>query len=177
MNVKGRWLTIECYKHDGNLHRYWDRGYVLENNYDYIVIASKRAKVIESNGRRWFTKEPAVTIFSKKEWWNVICMFKTDGICYYCNIASPSLIDKECIKYIDYDLDAKLFPNGEVKVLDEKEYAHHRDQYKYNDDLDLVLRFTTKKILEKMRNHEFPFDDDKISQYYQRYLQETSKKI
>ena len=82
MSSVGRWYNIRCYKHDGTLHRVWDRGLVLENNNDYIVIASKKAKVVESNGRCWFTKEPAVTIFSKKEWWNVICILKKDGVCY-----------------------------------------------------------------------------------------------
>ena len=121
MSLFGHWLAIQCYKHDGSLHRCWDRGLVLANNDDYIVIATKKAKVMENNGRRWFTKEPAVTIFSKKEWWNVICMLKEDGICYYCNIASPALINNKMIKYIDYDLDAKLFPNGDIRILDEKE--------------------------------------------------------
>lgn len=66
MSSVGRWYNIRCYKHNGALHRVWDRGLVLENNSDYIVIASKKAKVVEANGRCWFTKEPAVTIFSKK---------------------------------------------------------------------------------------------------------------
>ena len=88
MSAVGRWYNIRCYKHNGALHRVWDRGLVLENNSNFIVIASKKAKVVEANGRCWFTKEPAVTIFSKKEWWNAICMIKHDGICYYCNIAS-----------------------------------------------------------------------------------------
>ena len=35
----GHWLAIRCYKHDGSLHRIWDRGLVLENNDDYLVIA------------------------------------------------------------------------------------------------------------------------------------------
>ena len=29
------------------------------------------------------------------------------------------------IKYIDYDLDAKLFPDGSIRVLDEKEYLKY----------------------------------------------------
>ena len=86
MDLVGRWLSIQCFKHNGSLHRCWDRGLVLENNEDYIVIASKKAKVVEYNGRCWFTKEPAITIFSKKEWWNAICMIKKDGICFYCNM-------------------------------------------------------------------------------------------
>ena len=103
MSLVGRWISIESFKHDGSLHRFWDRGLILDNNDDYIVVATKRAKVTESNGRRWFTKEPAVTIFSKKEWWNVICMMKHNGVCFYCNIASPAIIHGSSIKYIDYD--------------------------------------------------------------------------
>ncbi len=170
MGLFGHWLAIQCYKHDGSLHRCWDRGLVLANNDDYIVIATKRAKVVENNGRRWFTKEPAVTIFSKKEWWNVICMLKDDGICYYCNIASPSLVNHRMIKYIDYDLDAKLFPNGDIRILDEKEYLKHKNNYGYSDDLDKVLKYQTKDIVKRMENHEWPFDDERIKKYYDKFL-------
>lgn len=171
MELTGRWLSIQCFKHNGSLHRVWDRGLVLDNNDDYIVVASKKAKVVEYNGRCWFTKEPAVTIFSKKEWWNAICMFKKDGICFYCNIASPTLMDKESIKYIDYDLDAKLFPDGEIKVLDEKEYVHHKMLYHYNDELDEVLKYQTKVIVERMEKREFPFNDELIRNYFDQFLQ------
>ena len=175
MKLVGRWLGIQCYKHNGKLHRYWDRGLVLENTDDYLVVATKRAKVIESNGRRWFTKEPAITIFSKKEWWNAICMLKKEGICFYCNIASPCVIEKDAIKYIDYDLDAKLFPNDDIRVLDEKEYAHHKQTYGYSDDLDIVLKYQTKEIIRKMKAREFPFQDETINDYYKQFLEMTKK--
>ena len=176
MSFVGRWLSIQCYKHDGNLHRFWDRGLVLDCNDDYIVVATKRAKVIESNGRRWFTKEPAVTIFSKKEWWNVICMFKTNGICYYCNIASPSIVEDMAIKYIDYDLDTKLFADGDMRILDEKEYLRHKKNYQYSDDLDKVLRSQTKENVTRMKDRAFPFQDDKIQAYYDEFLKIIEKK-
>ena len=171
MNFIGHWLAVQCFKHDGTVHRCWDRGLVLENNDDFVVIVSKRAKVTESNGRTWFTKEPAVTIFSKKEWWNVICMIKDSGVSYYCNIASPCIIDKNNIKYIDYDLDLKLFPNDDTRLLDEKEYLKHKDQYHYETDLDEVLRYQTKELLNKMHRREFPFDDKTVLDYYDDYLQ------
>ena len=148
---------------------------MIENNDDFIVIASKIAKVIETNGRRWFTKEPAVTIFSKKEWWNAICMFKKEGICYYCNIASPSVIDGDSIKYIDYDLDAKLFPNGDIRLLDQREYLHHKEKYNYSEELDTVLKYTMEKIVSLMKKKEFPFDDDSIRNYYDEFLKSFNK--
>ena len=32
---------------------------------------------------------------------------------YYCNMASPYYLDEEALKYIDYDLDVKVFTDGE----------------------------------------------------------------
>ena len=171
----GRWYSIRCYKHNGTLHRIWDRGLVVENDADHIVVATRKAKVVEANGRCWFTKEPAVTIFSKKEWWNVICMLKKEGVSYYCNIASPSIVDRGSIKYIDYDLDAKLFHNDEIKVLDEKEYNHHKKNYLYSDELDVVLRRQTQTIVERMKERAFPFQDDLITRYFNRYLDSKKK--
>ena len=175
MSLFNHWVAIQCYKHNGSLHRCWDRGLVLANNDDYVVVATKRAKVVESNGRRWFTKEPAVTIFSKKEWWNVICMLKNDGICYYCNIASPALVNSRMIKYIDYDLDAKLFPSGDIRILDEKEYLKHKNIYHYSDDLDTVLKYQIKEVVNKMKNREWPFEDERIKKYYDKFLEVLTK--
>ena len=102
-------------------------------------------------------------------------MLKRDGVCYYCNIASPSIIDKDSIKYIDYDLDAKLFHDNEIRVLDEKEYLHHKNTYQYSDELDAVLKNQTKIIVERMRNRDFPFNDELINRYFNQYLESTKK--
>ena len=40
MNIIGHWLTIKCFKHDGQPHRIWDRGLVLENTDDDISKAN-----------------------------------------------------------------------------------------------------------------------------------------
>ena len=111
LSYVGKWIHVQSYKHDGTLHRTWDSAMIVDVNEDYIVIASTCNKVIEADGRRWFTREPAVSVFFFKEWFNFIAMFKEEAIMYYCNIASPSLIDRDCIKYIDYDLDLKLMPD------------------------------------------------------------------
>ena len=173
--LEGRWLDIRCYKHNGTIHRFWDRGLVLENNDDYLIVATKRAKVVENNGRCWFTKEPAVTIFSKKEWWNAICMLKKDGICYYCNIASPALIDGDSIKYIDYDLDVKLYGDGTTKLLDVSEYRKHAEEQGYGDDIKTVLEKSVNNIYDLIEKKEFPFIDEEIHKYYEKFLDETSK--
>ena len=97
-------------------------------------------------------------------------MIKTDGVCFYCNIASPSIIENDFIKYVDYDLDVKLYPGGGIRLLDEKEYRFNKKKYQYSDDLDKVLRYETEKIEKKMNERSFPFDEQKIMEYYEQYM-------
>jgi Uncharacterized domain/protein associated with RNAses G and E len=44
-------------------------------------------------------------------------MIRDNGVSYYCNLATPYVLDKEALKYIDYDLDVKVFPDGENGCL------------------------------------------------------------
>ena len=64
---KANEIFVKCFKHDGSLHRVWRRSYLVENNENYFVIASKKAVVSEGNGRQWIAKEPAITIFPRTE--------------------------------------------------------------------------------------------------------------
>jgi len=166
MELIHHWIQVQSYKHNGTLHRCWDRNFVIDDNEDFIVVASRRTKVTEGDGRRWYTHEPAVTVFSKKEWYNVICMLKSDGVNFYCNLASPTLIDKGMAKYIDYDLDIKLFPDHSTRILDQNEYEKHKTQLNYGDDLDAVIQKTVGIITEKMHKKEFPFQADVVIKYF-----------
>lgn len=47
-------------------------------------------------------------VFFKDRWFNIIGQLKDYGIYFYCNIATPTLIDNKVIKYIDYDLDLEF---------------------------------------------------------------------
>ena len=42
-------------------------------------------------------------------------------------MASPFIIEENTIKYIDYDLDLRVFPDGSFKVLDRGEYKYHKN--------------------------------------------------
>ena len=49
-------------------------------------------------------------------------------------MASPYIIDENVIKYIDYDLDLRVFPDGGYKILD------------YNDEKGVLIEdVDTKK--------------------------------
>ena len=166
-------LEIHCYKHNGHLHRQWDEAVLLEKNKDYMVFGNNRTTVVDSDGQVWNTKEPAILFFFNNRWFNIIGQLKDYGIYFYCNISTPFLIDENVIKYIDYDLDLRVFPNGSFKVLDRMEYKFHKRQMHYSNRLDFILRYELGNLIELVRNKDFPFDKNTIESYYQKYLSLT----
>lgn len=176
-SLRKKWIIVQAYKHNGEFHRQWTHSYVLEDSEDFLALASIRAAVIENGGRKWHTKEPAIFILSKKHWFNVIAMFKETGICYYVNLASPTVFDKGVLKYIDYDLDIKLYGDGTVKLLDVSEYKKHAEEQGYGKEIEEVLEKQVNKLYELINKKEFPFVDERIHGYLDQFNKETSGKL
>jgi len=161
---------IHCYKHTGKIHRIWDEAVVLDMNKDYIVFGNNKTKVTESQGTWWRTKEPAILYFKRNSWYNVISQLKKDGVYYYCNIATPFIIEEGTIKYIDYDLDLRIFPSKEYKVLDRLEYDYHKRIMHYSDDLDTVIQNALSELISEYENNNEMFNDEKNKEYGELYF-------
>lgn len=163
-------VEIHCYKHNGKIHSVSKDTMIIEEKQDYIVCGNFRTKVTEDDGKTYYTKEPAIIFFYKNNWFNIIAQFKEYGLFYYCNIASPYLIDENVIKYIDYDLDLRVFPDGGYKVLDKNEYKYHKKIMHYNNKLDLIINKELEKLIKMKKNHEGPFNKEIINSYLKKYL-------
>lgn len=169
-NIKvGDTLQIHCYKHNGKLHQLCDEALVLEIDEEKIVVANNKAKLTESDGRSYRAKEPAILFFYKKHWFNIIGQLKHFGLFYYCNIATPFIIDNNIIKYIDYDLDLRVFPDGVFKVLDYNEYNYHRKLMGYPEEIQMIIKSELSNLIEMKRANIGPFEPKIISKYYDIY--------
>ncbi len=166
----GEKYKIQCYKHNRKVHRSWDEAVILDIKEDYIVCGNNKTTVIESSGNWWKTKEPAIMYFFYKEWFNVIAQIKNDGIYYYCNIATPFIIEEGTIKYIDYDLDLRVFPNGEFKILDRLEYDYHRKMMGYNEELDKTINRALDDLIENYLKGIEIFNFNKNKHYCSNYM-------
>ncbi|EAD1545258.1 DUF402 domain-containing protein, partial [Listeria monocytogenes] len=133
-------IQIKSYKHNGKLHRTWKKTVVLKSTENIIIGGNDHTLVVEADGRKWVTREPSICYFHSDYWFNVISMIREDGIYHYCNLGTPFAVDEQALKYIDYDLDIKVFPDGRFHLLDEGEYEQHRRQMKYPDSIDRILR-------------------------------------
>ncbi len=176
-NLKvGDKLEICSYKHNKKIHKIWEEAIVLDIKDDYMVFGNNKTTVIESDGSSWKTREPAITYFYKDKWYNVICQFKEKGVFYYCNIASPFVIENNVIKYIDYDLDLRVFPDGIFRILDRDEYKYHKKIMHYSKEIDLIVDEELSSLIEKYKTHGIPFDI-KTNQYYYSIYNEYTKKV
>lgn len=166
----GTKIEIQSYKHNGTLHRVWEESIVLSSNSREIICGNDRIYVTESDGRQWRTKEPAICYFSANHWFNVIGMIRNDGIYYYCNIGSPFIWDEEALKYIDYDLDVKVYPDMTYEVLDEDEYERHSKLMNYPKSLDAILKHNLSEVKKWIIQRKGPFSPTFVDDWYDQYL-------
>lgn len=159
-------LAIHCYKHDGRLHQLCDEAIVLDIDDEKLVVANNKAKLTEADGRSYHAKEPAILFFYKKHWFNIIGQLKKFGLFYYCNIATPYIIDGKIIKYIDYDLDLRVFPDGGFKILDYNEYNYHKKIMHYPKEIELIIKNELSNLIEMKKKEEGPFARNEIKKYY-----------
>lgn len=162
-------LRIECYKHNGFLDCTNEEAVVLEVTEDYLVVANDHTKLTEHDGSVRRTKEPAVLFFYKKNWFNVIGQLKKTGLFYYCNIATPYIIENKTIKYIDYDLDLRVFPDGSFRILDRNEYKYHKKIMHYSQEIDLIVHYELGRLIALKKAQKGPFAPQIVVNFYKKY--------
>lgn len=162
----GSSFPIYSYKHSKEIHRVWRLETLLDKTDDMVILGKMKTKVIEASGRNWMTHEPSIGFFFKDKFFNIMAMIRKEGIFYYCNIASPAVIDEEGLKYIDYDLDVSVNPNFEYRILDRQEFEYHRKKFNYSDGLVKVLYHHLDKLKEMIEKRAYPFDHDVVYKLY-----------
>lgn len=175
--AEGETIQIHSYKHNGKIHRVWQETMVLKGTRNIVIGANERTVVTESDGRTWLTREPSICYFHAEHWFNIICMLREDGVYYYCNISSPFIYDNQSLKYIDYDLDVKVFPDMTYTILDEDEFEDHKQQMNYPEAIDLILHRNVEKLISWIKQRKGPFAPDFIEVWTSRYLFHKQLKI
>ncbi|RNF38172.1 DUF402 domain-containing protein [Planococcus salinus] len=167
--AEGETIQIHSYKHNGRIHRVWQETTVLKGTNNIVIGANERTMVTESDGRTWLTREPSICYFHAEHWFNIICMLRDDGVYYYCNVSSPFVYSNGSLKYIDYDLDVKVFPDMSYTLLDEDEYEDHKRQMGYPEVIDQILHRNVDKLIGWIKQRRGPFAPDFIEVWTNRY--------
>lgn len=159
-------ILVHAYKHNGLLYRSWAKPKVFQETDEYIILSNNNILITEKNGKKWVTKDPALWILFKDKWYNIICMFKDNGVNYYCNIASPYIAEDGTIKYIDYDLDIRVYEDMSYRILDLKEFNDHRIKWEYGPEVVKIIWETIDELKEMIKNKEGFFNQKLVADLY-----------
>ena len=164
-------VFVQSNKHNGSIHRTWSKALVIDVLPECYVVVTDHSWVVESDSRRWLTKEPAICFYFKNKWFNIISMARRNGIYYYCNVATPSIYDGEAIKNIDYDLDVKVYPDGSYMVLDENEFEYHSQKMNYPEDIKQICINAKDELVDMVIKKVDPFNFSYINDYIMKYFE------
>lgn len=170
MDNKINWIRVMGFKHDGSLHRIWDKAALIYEDKEKVMISNSKTLIREHDGRIWMAKEPSVSIYYKNRFFNIMGIIRENGIHYYCNMASPCVCKDKKIKYIDYDLDLVRTVKGEVKILDEDEYNVNKERYNYGEVLERIIKKELSLLKEDALKLQGDFNDDKTHKGHDKFL-------
>ena len=167
---KIKWIRVMCFKHDGSLHRIWDKAALIYEDDEKIMISNAKTLIRESDNRVWMAKEPSLSIYYKNRWFNVMGIIRSEGVHYYCNMATPCVVDNDTIKYVDYDLDLVKTVKNEIKILDEDEYKVNKEKYHYGNDIEEILIKELELLKKDALNGNGDFKDQIIYDGFNKFV-------
>ncbi|WP_051599955.1 DUF402 domain-containing protein [Mycoplasma elephantis] len=160
----GDYINVQAYKHNGVLYRQWNNLRVLDINENFISLLLKKTKVVEKTGKKWVFNDTGLWLFSKKGLYNCLITIKPNGWYNYINIASKFIYEDKTIKYVDYDLDIKVYPEESLRIVDRNEFTANRKKYKYPDSLVKNLYKQLESLINSYYNSQGIFNEDLINE-------------
>jgi protein associated with RNAse G/E len=91
-------------------------------------------------------------------WWLVEFYWDHPWHTVYVNIGTPPTWHGDTVTQIDLDLDVVRKIDGTVEVLDEDEFATHRELFGYPNHLVEAATDATARAKRLLENHSEPFD-------------------
>ncbi|MBN3534841.1 DUF402 domain-containing protein [Mycoplasma procyoni] len=166
MNLINKFVNVQAYKYNGKLYRQWTGARIIEDNPDYTVAClDYKTKVMEKSKQKWSIKEPTLWFFPKNSLYNAVITHRNKNYYTYINLASSFFFEDNTIKFIDYDLDIKAYPQKELNIIDKKEFLTNAKKMKYPKKLMDVVLEELKKIVNLYYTDTFIFDKNILDFY------------
>ncbi|MBG0730839.1 DUF402 domain-containing protein [Mycoplasma sp. 'Moose RK'] len=162
-------INIQAYKYNGFLYRQWSNARVISNSKTHLVVNLKGCVVKKYGAKSWRMTEPAIFIFPKKSMHNTIITFKPGlhfSCRYYINLASDFIFEENTIKFVDFDLDIKIYNKKTFDIVDRDEFVENKVIMNYPANLDFLLsREISKIFLLHLQKKSF-FNQEYLSLFY-----------
>jgi len=158
--VSGRAVHVRSTKYDGSPHWEFDSWFVRREG-PLVVTFDFAGTVFQTWKGPWQATHHARNHFWTNRWYNVMRLDLPDGTFdgWYCNVATPVEFDGEHIRYVDLDLDVRVPPSGEPRVLDEDEFLEHSERMGYPRDVIEHARNAVDELLRLAAAAQPPFEE------------------
>lgn len=169
----GKRVIIHAYKYNGWLYRSWEFPFVVDKNDEFYVLGGDDVQIFtaEFNSKRCFKsnlKHKTFWIFLKNKWFNVVVTVLPDNkINFYINISSKFIYEEGAFKYFDFDLDFKIFNDGNWCEVDINEFNEGITRYGYDEKLIKIIHEAEQEVKQLIEDGYFTkvFNIDLIHKY------------
>ena len=155
----GRRIFVCSSKYDGSPHWEFDSWSVLEQG-PLLVTQNFAGQELNTSDGPWTSPYHVRNHFwLDGRWYNVMRFEHPTGALdgWYCNVTTPAVFDGETIRYVDLDLDVRIWPTGEIQVLDEDEFLENSERMAYPPEVVQEARLAVDALLQLARKGAFPF--------------------
>src|SRR5436190_14249251 len=153
-------VTVISRKYDLSIRRSW-RCKLVERSEPLLVLLGNFYTDIEHRDLGLIEKGTVSReYYWLDRWYNVFRFDHPDGRFrnFYCNINMPPTFVNGVLDYVDLDLDLIVWPDGNVVVLDEKDFAENAAKFDYPNDVRANALKALDELKRMIEDREFPFD-------------------
>lgn len=145
-------------KYDGSAHRdYLARRLAEDDLGTWLGVTTGTESIY--HGRPSVERIPFVLLVPHSAWWTAMFNPPPRTSEVYCDIASPARwADEDSVALVDLDLDVvRRRHTGLIQLLDEDEFADHRERFGYPDDLVVQSRAAAGALMTALGDGTEPF--------------------
>ena len=144
-------------KYDGSAHRDYPARRLSSDDLG-IWVGVPRGTVSVYHGRPSVEQIPFVLLIPHHAWWTGMFNPPPRTSEVYCDITTPARWEGDTVHIIDLDLDVvRRRATQEVELRDEDEFAQHREQFGYPDDLVTQALAAAEKLMVALDDGSEPF--------------------
>ena len=144
-------------KYDGSAHRDYPARRLSEDELG-TWVGVPRGTVSVYHGRPSVEQIPFVLLIPHHAWWTGMFNPPPRTSEVYCDITTPASWEGDTVRIIDLDLDVvRRRESQAVELRDEDEFAVHREQFGYPEDLVAEAHAAAEKLFVALGDGSEPF--------------------
>lgn len=155
-------MRVVYTKYDGSLH--WNKVVRLLGQDDHGTWVGAPTGVVmrRGNERRFVRGHAHVGLLQPDAWWTAWFNGKPERLEIYVDVSTPPVWNGASeVSMVDLDLDVcRVRATGEVRILDEEEFAEHRVRYDYPADVVAAATAAAHWLRDALTDRRPPFDSE-----------------